>query len=71
MLRCSYTFPRELKKFLSAKFTESIKFLTATGKESNDKHRQYPHYHTDGTKVTGHETLVLRNASILCKNIIP
>jgi len=27
--------------------------LSATGNENNDSHRQYPHYHTDRTKVTG------------------
>ena len=36
--------------------------LSAAGSENNDNHRQYPHYHTDRTKVTGHKTLVLRNA---------
>jgi len=43
--------------------TDINNLLSATGSENNDNHRQYPHYHTDRTKVTGHKTLVLRNAA--------
>jgi hypothetical protein len=41
--------------------TDRNNLLSATGNENNGNHRQYPHYHTDRTKVTRHETLVLRN----------
>jgi hypothetical protein len=42
--------------------TDPNNLFSATGNENSENHRQYPHYHTDRTKVTGHETLVLRNA---------
>jgi hypothetical protein len=42
--------------------TDTNNLFSATGNENNDSHCQYPHYHTDRTKVTWPETLVLRNA---------
>jgi hypothetical protein len=50
--------------------TDTNNLFSATGNENNESRRQYPHYHTDRTRVTGYETGGQKR-SMLCKNIIP